>query len=120
METARRLGISLRRLDGWTPKRETVHHYDTGGRLTTSVEWVEPEWDAVQAGWMLALGMWEATRCPVCGGDRVECWANENQGRYRTPDPVRCHRETAMARQRKDYADQPGASALIYRAELRN
>jgi hypothetical protein len=68
---------------------------------------------------MLALAAWERTRCPVCGGDREECWAAENEGRFRAQPPVRCHRETALAKARKEYADQPGSSALLYRAELR-
>lgn len=87
-----------------------------------SVEWVEPEWDQTQTGWMLALGMWEATRCPICGGDREECWAQENIGKFKMPKPwpMRCHRETALAQIRKEYQENPHPSALVYRAELQD
>lgn len=118
MQTARTLGISLRRLDGWTPKRETRHEYERG-HLVRSVEWVEPEWDATAAGWMLALTTWEATRCPACGGDRDECWPEDNRGEFKVPAPMRCHRETALAKARKTYAETEEPSALMYRAELR-
>lgn len=84
------------------------------------MEWVEPEWDTQQAAWMLALATWEKTRCPVCGGDREECWAQENQGGYQVPPPMRCHRETALVKKRREYADQPDSSALMFRAELKN
>jgi hypothetical protein len=80
---------------------------------------VESEWDTQQAGWMLALATYEAGRCPACGGDRAECWAPENEGGYVVPDPMRCHRATALARKQKEYLDQPDYSALMWRAELR-
>jgi hypothetical protein len=83
-----------------------------------SVEWVEPEWDTMQAGWMLALATYELTRCPACGGDRDECWAGENQEAWHVPTPQRCHRATVLDRARRDYAEQE-PTALMFRAELR-
>ncbi len=105
-------------MDGWTPKQETTYEYDQGGRLIRSRTWVEPEWDAQQAGWMLALAVYDTTRCPLCGGDRAECQAPENADRYAVEDPTRCHRATALHAAQREYEDQPGFAALLWRADL--
>lgn len=68
---------------------------------------------------MLALSSYEATRCPVCGGDRDECWPEEHRGEFEVPPPMRCHRETALSKARKAYAESEEPFALMYRAELR-
>src|SRR5690606_39172952 len=73
VETARRLGISLRRLNGWSPRRETTYEYDDKGRLVRSETWEEPEWNELERAYMLALAEWEAGRCQMCGGDPGEC-----------------------------------------------
>lgn len=68
---------------------------------------------------MVALSLWEANRCPLCGGNREECWAPENFERFEVPPPTRCHRTTALQRERRSYADQPDSAALMFRAQLR-
>lgn len=68
---------------------------------------------------MLALSTYEATRCPACGGDREECWSAENEGGFEVGPPMRCHRETALAKARKSQTESPEPTALMYRADLR-
>jgi hypothetical protein len=70
---------------------------------------VEPEWDAEQQATMLALAMWEATRCPACGGDPAECQGADAEFAWKTSGPIRCHktattrkRERAFLRDKKD------------------
>lgn len=97
MEAALRVGVSLRRWDGWEPRRVTVHTYDQQGRPDRSVTYTEPEWDDEQRGWVLALLEAEAGECSGCGGnlddtmhpDAEEAWVGEIAGR--------CHRCTALA-----------------------
>jgi protein-disulfide isomerase len=90
--------------------------------LVRSVTVREPEWDEQEAGWMLALAVYEDTRCPICGGDIDECWADGADRLYRVPTPIRCHRYTAAAAARAVYDRNPDVrhpEALIFRAERR-
>lgn len=68
---------------------------------------------------MLALSTWEATRCPMCGGDRGECWDPKTDGRWHVPPPKRCLRTSAISFARKGYQENPFPEALMFRAELR-
>lgn len=68
-------------------------HYNLDGQVTgRSVERVESAWDETQRGWMVALSEWEATRCPLCGGDPQECSGEGSYGRWTTKTPRRCQK----------------------------
>ena len=62
IETARRLGISLRRFHGWEPRRTTVRHPD-GSWVTVT----EPEFDGWERAIQAAYDAWRAGLCPDCG-----------------------------------------------------
>jgi hypothetical protein len=96
--------MSLRRLDGWQPERETLHHYDDDGRLVRSVEWIESEWDEQQRGWMLALSAYEASRCQGCGGDVTETFDINNTFAYYVDAPHVCHACAAIERAMDSYS----------------
>ncbi|GAB3656446.1 hypothetical protein [Glycomyces tarimensis] len=93
-ETARALGISIKRLDGWEP--QTVSWREKrDGRMVTITE-RETEWDQEQQEWMLALALAEADECPGCHGRLSETTAPEADGVYVPAEPTRCHRCTAL------------------------
>ena len=48
------MGVSLKRLQGWEPRRFTEYVYGEDGRLIRSVETVEAEWDDEQLALILA------------------------------------------------------------------
>lgn len=52
----------------------------------------ESPWDEQQRGWMLALDEYEATRCPLCGGDPDECSGDGSYGRWKAAGPRRCQK----------------------------
>ena len=111
METARRLGISLKRLRGWTPRSETSYdHRD--GLLVGSSQWVEPEWDELERGWMLALAAYEGNLCALCGGPRSECQGPDADEAWQAT-AIRCHRATAMA-QASVSNNNPHPEAVLY------
>lgn len=66
----------------------------------------EAEWDPLEQGWMLALAMYRATRCPHCGGDLAVTTAPENEERFRAEPPLQCFRCLAFARDHADYSDE--------------
>ena len=93
MTEARRLGISLKRFDGWEPRTYSWRE-KRDGRMVTVTE-REPEWDPEQQDWMLALALAEADECPGCHGRLSETTLPENEGAYTHGPPTRCHRCTA-------------------------
>jgi hypothetical protein len=93
--------VSLKRFDGWEPTETTVHEYDDAGRLARSVATREPEWDAGQRGWMLALAEYRAGRCPDCRGELKQTLSIED---WDVEPPIRCHRCTAIAEAASDHA----------------
>jgi hypothetical protein len=77
----------------------------------------EPEWDEAERGWMLALAVVEADRCPGCGGALSETTDPDSEGSYRVPEPDRCHRCTAIAQRQDGYREAKHNHALLYHAE---
>lgn len=61
----------------------------------------ESEWDDQQQGWMLALALWDSTRCEACGGDLRETTEHED---WVAAVPVQCHRCAAMTAKQDAYA----------------
>jgi hypothetical protein len=78
----------------------------------------EPEWDEQTRSLVLELARLDL--CPVCGGPAEECQNPENQDRYTVPDPIRCHRQTAILRKQKGITEDtnPQHMALMWRAVL--
>lgn len=68
MEAAERLGVSLRRFDGWEPAEATEHERDYVGRVVRTVTTREPEFDDEDRGWFLALALCRRLTCSGCGG----------------------------------------------------
>jgi len=83
-----------------------------------SVTTRDSEWDDEQQGWMLALAVWRANRCPNCGRDIREC--TDESADWHVPPPTRCHVTTALAiAQQQYYRDSPHPHALLWRVERR-
>ena len=120
IETAERLGISPRRLDGWEPAETTVHEYD-GGRLVRSVTSREPEWSEQDRAWLLALAGWRASLCPCgCGLPAEQTLAHENDGHtFVVQPPTRCRARTALSIAQAQAADSPQPEALLWSVERR-
>lgn len=81
----------------------------------------ETEWDEEQQALMLALHLWRARLCPVCGGDPAECQDNSRQSSWSVPPPQRCHRQTTLLKAAATYQDgnTPHPGALMYQPFLR-
>lgn len=109
VEAAERLGISLRRFDGWEP---TTRYRHRKGRLVSSTP--ESEWDDEQRAWVLAMETWRSNRCPNCGRDIAECTGTED---WTVPPPRRCHVTTALAIARKPYEKNPQPESLLWRVQ---
>ena len=74
----------------------------------------EVEWDEEQQAWMLALQLYEETRCPGCGGNITVTTASENEGKYRHDLPLQCFRCVAFGIGHDAYADQPRPESFIH------
>lgn len=109
VESAERLGVSLRRFEGWEPTTFYEHHE---GRLVSSAP--EVEWDDVEQGWMLALARYRDGLCPHCGGELDVTSKPEHEERYKPLPPIECHRCVGFARSR-DGVEHPHPEALIHR-----
>jgi hypothetical protein len=101
VETAEKLGISLKRFRGWEPVTTYVHR---GGRLASSQP--EPEWDEQEQGWMLALRMYRLSLCPACTGDLNVTTAAENEERFHRLPPLQCFRCLEFARSHDEWSDE--------------
>jgi hypothetical protein len=124
VEAAERLGISLKRLDGWEPQTVTVYEYDDQERLVRSVTTTETEWDDQQRGWMLP---WRSGGTPAAVAAAETSRETTNPDHDGTPGnwgyqplkPIRCHRCTALARSEAKYRDNEHPHALMHVVELR-
>jgi len=104
------------------PERTTTLQHDDSGNVTGWSEYVESEWDDQQQAIMIALAVWEASRCPACGGDPEECQGAANEFAWRVDGPVRCHRTKARRDRERDYLkgkDTEVPDSLLYRTVRR-
>lgn len=115
MEAAERLGVALRRWEGWEPT--TFYTYDENGRLVSSTP--EPEWDEQERAWMLALEAYRRGRCTRCGGNLAETTDVRNDDAYHVLAPIQCHRCAAFARADDQYREHQHPLSLMHRIELR-
>ena len=122
--------MSLRRLEGWTPKQVTTYEHDKEGKLTRSITVTESEWDDRERSWMLALQHYELTLCRRCGTPLIESTDPNNdpdnpnaENHYVIDGPDECHcckvlirSERKWAEDRKDSSE--GSQHLIHSAVL--
>lgn len=103
------------------PREVHQHIHDRRGRVVRTEVVRESEWDEEQQALMLALQLWRARLCPVCGGDPAECQDNTRQSLWVVPAPQRCHRQTAILRAAQPYQDGKTShpQTLMYRPDLR-
>lgn len=80
---------------------------------------VEPEWDDDARDEMIALSLYEDSRCPICGGPAEECQSAEAEFRFQGAPPVRCHRTDAIIRYQDKAGTYERSRALLWRAEKR-
>lgn len=106
--------MSWKRFQGWEPVRTTT----TVDGVQTMV--AEPEWDEDERAHMIALAMWEDSRCPLCGGPVEDCQSPEAERRFAGTPPVRCHRTDAIIRYQDKAGEYPRPRALLWRAEDRD
>lgn len=116
VETAQKLGISLKRFQGWEPQTLTRYEYDDQGRIRHTVSTTETEWDDTQQAWMIAYHLYEADRCSGCGGRWSETTDRKNEEAYVT-EAIRCHSCTAraIAHEAAQNVHQPSAVYRIVR-----
>lgn len=94
----------------------TRYEYDDAGRLVASQP--EPEWDDAEQTAILALQVYKASLCPLCGGPISVCTAPENELKFKGGLPIRCHATTARAIAMEPYRDQPNSQALMFAPKL--
>lgn len=70
-----------------------MYVYD-GDRLVSSRP--EPEWDDREQTLTLALQAYKDSLCSMCGLPVEVCTAAENEGKFKTEGPIRCHKTTAL------------------------
>jgi hypothetical protein len=126
LRTARAIGVSLRRFDGWEPVETTeVIERDSEGRPSKWRTTRDPEWTIEERSWMLALGLYEDGLCNRCGvslaestSDDVDPWKPEATHQYVAEVPITCFHCLVLAKSEKKYANdednEPGA--LIHTA----
>lgn len=78
----------------------------------------ETEWDADQQGWMVALAVYRAGRCPLCGGDIEEC-GSKSRGTWEVPLPRRCWRTDALIAAQEARTKTEHPQALLWRVVKR-
>jgi hypothetical protein len=115
VEAAERLGISLKRFDGWEPTTSYTH--DEQGRLVSSTP--EVEWDEEQQAIMLALGRYRDLLCKGCGGWLPETTEIEADGAYRVEPPIRCHRCAAFSIATTKARDMDKPESLLLQVDRR-
>jgi hypothetical protein len=122
VEAAERLGISVRRFDGWEPQTVTVYRYRKDGRIKKTITVTEPEYDEHDRAWMLALSAYRAAHCPHCGGALHETTDPANEFAYHA-DSIRCFKCTALAKSADALTKGPMPAqhpqAVLHRAEFR-
>lgn len=86
--------------------------------MTTTM--AEPEWDEDTRN--LALALDRAPLCPACGGAAELCQDPATEFAWEVPQPVRCHRTTALHRVQRGYTEEtnPFPEALLWRVVLRD
>jgi hypothetical protein len=77
--------------------------------MTTTM--VEPEWDSQTRSAVLALDVYEAGLCPLCGRPSHICQAQD--ALFTADLPVRCHATTALLTA-QDKADYDHERALLW------
>lgn len=79
----------------------------------------EPEWDAEQRAWMLALSEYRAGLCPGgCGYQMAETRGDANEDKYTVPPPARCHACDALAAAQEDFKN-PRPQAVMWHVTKR-
>lgn len=114
VEEAERIGISLKRFQGWEPRTFYTHE---DGVLVSSIP--ETEWDASERGWMLALVEYRKGLCQQCGGLLKETTDPKNEDGYKHLPPVCCERCKEFERARRDYEEDPFPYTLMHRVTLK-
>ena len=105
MEAAERLGVSLRRFDGWEPTEVTEHEYDDAGRLVRSVSRRESEFDEEDRGWFLALALCRRLTCAGCGHWLPESTSTATED-YQVDAPYRCGACTMLAMRQEQHSEK--------------
>lgn len=112
---ARSWGVSPSRFLGEEPV--TVFTHTEYGQMVSSQpgpEWTDDDRDAA-----IALMTWESTLCPGCRQPLEETTKAENETRYRTELPIRCHYCTASEIGQESAQSHPHPGALLIPVSLR-
>lgn len=112
VKAARAWGVSPSRFLGHEPT-VTVVPDGPNWRVCRS-----PAWTVEDRELVLAYVAYEAQLCPGCSRPLDETTDPDNEGRYVTGRPVRCHHCAALAQAGSAYEDDPHPSTLLFSAEL--
>jgi hypothetical protein len=115
IEEAERIGISLKRFQGWEPR--TFYTYEDGV-LVSSIP--ESEWDDQERGWMIALVEYRKGLCQQCGGLLKETLDPKNEEGYEHLPPARCERCVGLEKSRREYEEDPYPFTLMHRVKLKH
>lgn len=111
--------MSLKRFDGWEPKKVTrVTRWHEG----QAAEWetvTEPEWDSRERRWMLALQVYESTLCGKCGQPLDETTdpntdpdRPESTQKWVAQGPTECFCCKAMVRAEKKLSEDENSGGI--------
>jgi hypothetical protein len=105
---------------GWEPR--TVFEQDDAGRVVASTR--EVEWDEEQRDLMMALDVYRAGLCPLCGWPAKTCQDPANANLLEPQVPARCYVRTNIeVKQEKEASEshnRPQPSALLWGARMKD
>lgn len=78
----------------------------------------DPEWDAEQRNWALALAEYKAGLCPQCRVPLDESTKREHDGEYVT-DVIKCHACAGVAQSHRRKEREPDPEAWFHIPKLR-
>jgi hypothetical protein len=113
LQTARSWGVAPSRLMGREPAVTAVPDRD-GWRLVREPEWTDEDRDLA-----LALDAYESGLCSGCRQPLSESTDPDNEGRYKTDLPIRCHACTALGIGAEPYEESNQPQALRFGVQLK-
>lgn len=110
LEAARAWGVPPSRVLG-RRSVDTIVEFDASGR---PARYVNPPWDLTDVALALALQRVEAETCDGCGHPLSQTTDPDNEFRYESRKPVRCHACVALAQAAKPFREDDAPQTLRF------